>query len=138
MLNIDIFDDFISIGARKGISRYGSAILKEDFSSGMSGYDVEEMVKLVFTKTERFDIREHFTFDSEYGMFCMYYKVNGNTKLLITEKTIKNCTEYVLILNNLIREVYINSVMEDLNTIPQIYDLRSLKERLNTNEHGND
>lgn len=124
MLNIDIFEDFISVGARKGISKYGSAILQEDFSSGMSGYDVEEMVKLVITKTERFDIREHFTFDSEYGMFCMYYKVDGKTSVLITEEVISKCTEYVTILNNLIKTEYINAVMGDLDIKPQIYDVR--------------
>lgn len=121
MLNIDIFDNFISIGARKGIIKFGKAILNEDFSDGMSGYDVEEMVKLVITKTERFDIREHFTFDSEYGMFCMYFKVDGKTTLEITEETISKCTEYVTIINNLIKNVYINAVMGDLNTIPQVY-----------------
>jgi hypothetical protein len=127
MLNIDIFDNFISVGARKGISKYASAILKEDYSNGMSGYDVEEMVKLVLSKneTEDFNISKHFSFDSEYGMFCMYFKVDGKTTLEITEETISKCTEYVTIINNLIKNEYINAVMGDLNTIPQVYHVNS-------------
>ena len=122
MLNIDVFDNFISIGARKGISKYGKAILNEDFSDGMSGYDVEEMVKLVLDKNQmRESLMQHFTFDSEYGMFCMYFKVDGKTTLEITEETIKNCTDYVTLINHYIKEAYINSVMSDLNTIPQVY-----------------
>jgi hypothetical protein len=127
MLNIDIFDNFISVGARKGISKYASAILKEDYSSGMSGYDVEEMVKLVVQKnqTEDFNISKHFSFDSEYGMFCMYYKVDGETTLQITEETISKCTEFVTIINNFIKNEYINAVMGDLDTIPQVYHVNS-------------
>jgi hypothetical protein len=122
MLNIDVFDNFISIGARKGISKYGKAILNEDFSDGMSGYDVEEMVKVVLDKNQmRESMKQHFTFDSEYGMFCMYFKVDGKTTLEITEETIKNCTDYVTLINHYIKEAYINSVMGDLNTIPQVY-----------------
>ena len=128
MLNIDIFEDFISVGARKGISKYGSAILKEDFSGGMSGYDVEEMVKLVLQKNDMSEyMMQHFTFDSEYGMFCMYYKINGKTSGVVTNEAILLCTDYVKVINNYIKNEYINSVMEGLDTIPKVDDVRKPK-----------
>lgn len=122
MLNIDIFDDFISVGAKRGISKYASAIMNQDFSNGMSGYDIEEMVKIVAMKSES-DILQYFSLDSEYGMFCMYYKHNAKG-LALKEKTtneaISKCTEYVTLLNELIKKEYINAVMADLDTKPTL------------------
>jgi hypothetical protein len=122
MLNIDIFDDFISVKARTGISKYGTAILGEDFSRGMSGYDIEDMVKLVLSKNEyHLELLQNFTFDSEYSMFCMYYKIDGKTSGKVTEEAIKLCTELVTIFNNAIKQEYINQVTRELDTIPQIW-----------------
>jgi len=128
MLNIHIFEDFISVGARKGISKYGSAILKQDFSGGMSGYDIEEMVQLVLQKNDMMEyMNVHFTFDSEYGMFCMYYKINGKTSGVVTNEVILLCTSYVKVINNYIKNEYINAVMEDLDIIPKVDDVRKPK-----------
>lgn len=131
MLNINIFDDFISVGAREGISKYASAIMDEDFSDGMTGYDIEQLVKVVLSKNQMYaNIMEHFSFDSEYSMFCMYYKHHGKglaVKQKTTDEAIKKCMEYVIILNSLIRNEYINSVMaHDFNIKPEIHDTRKL------------
>lgn len=138
MLNINIFDDFISVGAKQGISKYVNAITPtSNFSHGVSGYDIEEMVKVVISKNEAYaDIMHYFSFDSEYGMFCMYYKHHGKglaTKEKTTDEAIAKCTEYVIILNNLIKNEYINAVMADLDTKPEIHDTRKLKTFISIN-----
>ena len=125
MLNIDIFEDFIAVGARKGISKYGSAILNEDFSSGMSGYDVEDMVKQVISKNDSFtDILNHFSFDSEYSMFCMYYRHEGiKSNVKTTDEMITKCNELVTIINNLIANEYI-AQLSNVSITPIISDIR--------------
>lgn len=127
MLNINIFNDFISVGAKGGISKYASAIMGEDFSDGMSGYDIEQMVKVVISKNEAYsDILQNFSFDSEYGMFCMYYKPQGKglaVKEKTTDEAILKCTELVTIINNLIANEYINAVCS-INIKPEIHDTR--------------
>lgn len=112
MLQVDVFSDFISIGAAKGISIYGKAILNEDFSGGMSGYDVEELVKHVLDENnETKKILDNFKFDSEYGMFCMYYKHrDGKYNNPTTEEAIKTCTDLVRSINELMIKKYIQSV----------------------------
>lgn len=124
MLQVDVFSDFISVGARSGISKYGSAILgNEDFAHGMSGYDVQELVEFVIDKHDK-ELFTHFEFDSEYGMFCMYYKHNGSYKIAEMDYLIiAKCTELVTKINHFIALEYIHAV-SDFNTKPIVTDYR--------------
>lgn len=121
MLNIDVFSDFISVGAAKGISKLGKVILNQDFSDGMSGYDVEDLVKHVLVENNKTTkILDSFKFDSEYGMFCMYYKnVDGKCNMPITQEDINRCTELVRSINELMKKRYIAAI-SDLNHEPYI------------------
>lgn len=124
MLNIDIFSDFISVGARNGISKYASAILNEDYSSGMSGYDVDEFIKFLLNHNNKYTyILENFTFDSESGMFCMYYKhEGGNYNVPTTQDAINKCAILVRTINELIYAKYIQLLKQnEFNTEPYIH-----------------
>jgi len=127
MLNIDIFSDFIAVGAKKGISKYASAIMpKNDFEDGMSGYDIESFVKFV-VKNQGSNILENFILDSEYGMFCMYYKVR---RVEITDEHIQSCIDLVKTLNNMIKDEY-RKVVDDIDTDVYVYDVREKENKLN-------
>ena len=127
MLNIDVFSDFISVGAAKGISKFGKAILNEDFEYGMSGYDVEDLVKHVVAENNKItNILQNFSFDSESGMFCMYYKHNGQTnRLQITDEVVSKCAELVKTINELMIKKYMEAV-SDFNPEPKIYYVGSV------------
>lgn len=119
MLQIDVFCDFISVGVVSGISKFGKAILNQDFSGGMSGYDVEDLVKHVLDDNPT--ILDSFKFDSEYGMFCMYYmNEEGKYNMPITNEAIKRCVELVRSINELIIKKYIESV-SDNNPEPYVH-----------------
>jgi hypothetical protein len=123
MLNIDIFEDFISVGAKKEIFKYANAIMPEmGYEVFKSGYDVEDFVKHIVSSSNMGfdDILDNFTFDSEYSMFCMYYK---KPKGYVTDEQISKCTDLVLILNQMIRNEYLNAV-SNVNTNVEIYDTR--------------
>lgn len=122
MLQVDVFSDFISIGAAKGIRKFGKAILNQDFSDGMSGYDVEELVKhVLYHNNKTTNILDNFKFDSEYGMFCMYYKhEDGKYNMPTTQEAISRCTDLVRSINELMIKKYIESV-SDLNPEPYIH-----------------
>jgi len=115
MLNINVHEDFISVGAKDEIFKYASTIMPE------MGY--EDFIKQVVTNSNGFeDILKNFTLDSEYSMFCMYYNHNPKDSK-ITDEHIKSCTELVLIINNAIRNEYMNAVVK-INTSVDIADLR--------------
>ena len=124
MLNINIFDNFISVGAKDEIFKYASTIMPEmGYEVFKSGYDMEDFIKQVVTNSNGFeDILKNFTLDSEYSMFCMYYNHNPKDSK-ITDEHIKSCTELVLIINNAIRNEYMNAVVK-INTSVDIADLR--------------
>lgn len=121
MLNIDIFEDFISVGAKKEIFKYANAIMPEmGYEVFKSGYDIEDFIKHIVSSSLDYDILDNFTFDSEYSMFCMYYKKpKGN----VTDEQISKCSDLVLILNQMIRNEYLNAV-SNVNTNVEIYDTR--------------
>lgn len=135
MLNITIYKDFIAVNAKYGISKYATEIMKEDYSDGMSGYDIEEFVKCVCTNSTGFDnILNNFTFDSEYGMFCMYYKMTEGITQKVTDADIKRCSELVSVINNLIRTKYVESTNK-IDVSVQIMDVRKPNEILES--HAN-
>ena len=129
MLNISIYEDFISVGAQKGISKYAHAIMPDrNFEDGMSGYEIEDFIKHIvlgnqFVKDQTAsvysDILKSFDFDSEYSMFCMYYKITGN----VTDEHIRKCHELVSIINNLIRNEYVNAITK-IDTKVEVFDCR--------------
>jgi hypothetical protein len=122
MLNINIYKDFISVGAKDEIFKYANAIMPQmGYDVFKSGYDVNDFIKQVVANSSGFeDILNNFIFDSEYGMFCMYYKI---PKGVVTDEQISKCTDLVLILNQMIRNEYLNAV-SNVNTNVEIYDTR--------------
>jgi hypothetical protein len=123
MLNINIYKDFISVGAKDEIFKYANAIKPEmGYEVFKSGYDIDDFIKDLVANSSGFeDILNNFTFDSEYAMFCMYYKrPKGND---VTDEDIKKCSELVSILNHMIRNEYMNAISV-IDTNVEIYDTR--------------
>lgn len=133
MLNVTIYKDFIAVNVRSGISKYATEIMKEDYSDGMSGYDIDELVKHVCNNSTGFEnILTNFQFDSEYGMFCMYYKLGKGIK--VNDEHIKRCSELVSVINNLIRTKYIEST-NNIDVSVRVLDVRKPNEILES--HAN-
>ncbi len=124
MLNVNIFDNFISVGAKDEIFKYANAIKpKMGYEVFKSGYDIDDFIKDLVANSRGFEtILNNFTFDSEYSMFCMYYKrpKEGSD---ITDEDIKKCSELVSILNHMIRNEYLNAI-SNVNTNVDIHDTR--------------
>ena len=124
MLNINIFDDFISVGAKSEILKYADAIMPEmGYEVFKSGYDIDDFIKHVVNSSPvKEQILDSFTFDSEYCEFNMYYNKPKGTK--VTDDDIKACTDLVMMINHAIRNEYMNAI-SNVNTNVEIYDTRN-------------
>jgi hypothetical protein len=123
MLNINIFKDFILVKAKDEIFKYANAIMPQmGYMVFKSGYDVDDFIKQVVANSSGFeDILNNFTFVSSYAMFCMSYKIPKGSD--VTDEQISKCTDLVLILNQMIRNEYLNAV-SNVDTNVEIYDTR--------------
>jgi hypothetical protein len=124
MLYVDLHEDFIAIGAKEEIFKYATAIMPiMGYDVFKSGYDVDDFIKHVAESAYLNEILDKFTFDSEYCMFCMYYK---HPKGKITDEHIQECIDYVSIINHAIRNQYMQ-VIANLDTNVEIHDIRKNK-----------
>lgn len=122
MLSMSVYDTFISVGVRKEseISKYAVAIMpymngwKND---GMSGYDIDDFLKNIVPEL----LLNNFQFDSEYSMFCMYYKLS---KKKVTNDDIGRCAGLVRDINNLIKVKYLDT-LQNIDTSVNVADYRN-------------